>query len=844
MSERTIVGRTRQLQALRDLLDGLTDGPRVALLEGAEGSGRGLLVTHLVEEDDLLALRWRFTERDDGVAALLRVHAGLAVALVQDRAAARRGLDVLRGEDEDRTERLRSWLATFTGQIASARPGDDGKLELRLPRDNPYWGLLHAVQELAARQPLVIDLAGANAVTSPAFWVWLHELWHAVRRRRLPVLWIVSPARSAYGEQASDETPTPSGLLLNLLGDDVDETIPLPPLDDEQVQRVLDLTYRPHALPPELAPALRAMSDGQPAHLADLLALMESEEVVVWGDPDGYALTRPAERLSLGSLIPMPDVEIPAEDATGAEDTRDGQRLAEAILRAAAVEGDLFTSGLVAEVLDLPHDTVDDLLDEMEDLVEEVRHLEAAGSWQYRFRRPTFHRYFAATGSDRRTRNLPSKMARALVDTYLPASFGYLPVAARLFNRAGQSRQARNLLALAMGSDRLDLSRDAIEILQAVGTEGVPDALARMVHAEPAERAVNGASPEVARQMLDHLARWAEARDDGALAAYEQLLRSRLATRQRDLEVALEHAQRALDGFREAGERVRCAETLNQMAMLALHRRDAAAARRYLDQSASESNIPPVKAHALFIRGLLQVGERKLAAAAESFGQATTTARTAGNALLALEAQLKQGEMLIVQGRASAGLKPLRTALAAARAMRAPSLERSAAMLLAQAEGAAGNASEAYDLARDALALARHQGLTAAVPGDLYHCGLFAAAAGRRDEARDHFRQALEAAPEEDATLRKEIQFHLGQMAMAAGDLDAADAALEQALQLARQVGDGARVARTLRAQGLVAERREDPASARTLYQAALDAMTAPALQKERADLVEHLKNL
>lgn len=845
MSERTIVGHRQQLQTLRDLFGDLSDGPKVAVVEGVENSGRGALVTHLLEEDDgRLGLRWRFSERDDGVAALLRVHAGVSVALVQDRDAARVALDGLRDEDRERTERLGNWLATFTTQLAASKPGADGKLELRLPKDNPYWGLLHTVQELTQDQPLVIELAGVNAVTSPAFWVWLHQLWQAVQRRKLPVLWVVAPSRSSYGEDATDDSPTPSRMLFGLLDGHVDAALECPALDEPQVQEVLDLTYRPHTLPAELAPALRGMSDGLPVQLADLLALMEAEEVVVWDDPDGYTLTRPVADLSLRSLIPTTEFEAQAGDDAGPEGSRDREQLAESILRAAAVEGELFTSGLVADVLGLPRDVVDDLLDEMDEIVEEVRHLEAAGSWQYRFVRPTYHRYYAATGVDRKTRNLPSKIARALVDTYLPASFGYLPVAARLFGSAGQGRQARNLLALAMGSDRLDLSRDAIEILQSVGTEGLPEGLARMIHAEPAERAVNGAAPEVARQMLDYLRRWADQHDDTALGAYEQLLRSKLATRERDLDAALTHAQQALDGFRDAGERVRSAETLNQMAMLSLHRRDAAGAKKYLDLSSKESNIPPVKAHALFIRGLLHMGERKLSAAAESFGQSASTAKDAGNALLALEAQLKQGEMLIVQGRATSARRPLRMALGSAKAMGAPSLERSASVLLSQAEGASGNSAEAYDLARDALALAQQMNLTQALAGDLYHCGLFAAAAGQRDEALDYFRQATDAAPEQDVTLRKEIQFHLGQMAMAAGDLDAADGALSESLQLARQVGDAARIARTLRAQGLVAEKREDTAAARTLYEQAIETMTTPALQKERAELAQHLKSL
>jgi len=838
----TPLARPDQIESLGGLLPGPGDGPRVVLLAGEQGSGRRALVAALAPQlGDRLLLRFSFQPADDGVGVMLRLVAGAVAGLARSGEVGDAAVQGLRGAPPaDRSERFQQWLDIFLSQIDRAEHDEGDNLQISLPKDNPYWGLLHLLLELAAARPLVLELHQANAVTSVAFWTWLYMLMRELRRRELPVLAVFSTVDSPFGEEQEDNAPTPSGLLLGLLGGRVDTTLELSPIDGAVVQSHLDDRYRPHHLPDALAPRLAALCHGSVTRLADVLGILEREEIVVWDEDGGFHLTRDIEAVDEDLLIP--DIEVELE---GSEQTPDEvHALADRVLRVGALEGELFTAAAVAHTLNVPRDTVDDLLDEMDELVVEQTFVDPLQSWIYRFQRPLFRQHFLETTAEKERKELARRLSRVLIDGFVPAAYRYIPAAARLFRDSGQGRQARNLLSLAMGADRLDLSRFAIELAVVDGADELPEPLLRLLHAEPAERAVNGAPPEVAQEMIDHLGRHAATTGDDELSAFEQLLRSRLALRQRDLDGAKRHAEQALAGFSATRNAVREGETLNHLALLSLHGQDAKAARRYADRATKSSNIPPVKAHALFIRGLLHRQQRKVAAAAESFGEAARTALDAGNLVLTLEARLNQGEMLITAGRAKGAVEPLRRAADMARSLRATPMQRAACSLLCQALAATGEPQEAYERAQDALDLGREAGMAAVLAADLYHCGLFALAAGERERARGYLGEARDAAAEDDAALRKEIHFHLGQLQLAEGVTDLARQELDTALALARQVGDGTRELRTLQALGMVAEKEGELEVARKLYRTAADGMTAPQLARERELILKHLEEL
>ncbi len=833
LTQRPFVGRTEALQTLTDLLPEPGQGPRVALLSGAEGSGRTRLVQQLEERlGDRQLLRWRFEETDDGVAALLRLHGGLAASLARGGELARTLAPALRDED-GRDPRLDAWINEFLDQLEAGKRDERGGLQIRLPKDNPYWGLLGLVAAIPAHVPTVLSLHQVNAVCSPAFWTWLGLLWREVKRRELPVLWVLSTVESPYGEGVDDPLPTPSGLLMQMLDGQVDATLPLASFDEREVRQLLDESYRPNDFDDALASRLLRLTGGSPALLTDLLDLLEGEEIIVWGTDDGFTLTRTLAEIDLDEILPGAD---PGAGEDEELDPAQRREWAETALYAASCVGETFTAGAVARAMGVDRDIVDDILDDLPQIVAEQSYHEGVGSWIYRFKRPLLHRRHAEVNPRlrKKVRSIPSRLARVLLETHVPAAYAFIPDTARLFVSSGQARRARNLLSLAMGTDRIDLSRFAMEAVELEGGDELWPGLMRLLHAEPAERACTSAQAEMADEMVDRLERWATSADDAGLAAYTSLLRSRLALRERDVAAAKSHAETALAGFRATGESVREGETLNQLAILALHGNDPKAAQTFVDQATRAANIPPVKAHAMFIRGLLRKGQRKLQAASESFAESARLANDAGNPLLGVEARINQGELLVAQGRPKSALEPLRAARETAQAMQARLLERAAASLLAQAEAASGNPTEAYDLARDALELNRHLGLDRLLAADLYHCGLFAAAAQDPAQARTYLEQARGAVLEDDLPLRKEVCFHLGQMSMIAGELDDADRSLTEALEIADKLGDRSRVGRVYQAQGMVQEKRGDVAAAVGLYRQAMEAMVHPGQQREK----------
>ena len=351
-------GRDEQLQQLVDLLPGAQEAPRTALLVGEPGSGRGALVSQLKDQaKDRLFLRWRFVSIDDGVASLLRLTAGCAGALSQGGEVGREAMGRLRtGLAEDDDERRSAWIGAFLDSIEGARRTEEGGIQLQLPRDNPYWGLLEFLLALAGTVPVVLEMQQINAVTSPAFWTWFATLRREIARRELPVLWIFSTIDSPFGEQSDDPLPTPSGLLHAALTGAVDATVPLPPLGADDVASLVEERYQPNRFPEGLPGVLAAQTGGNLAQLEDLLNLLEGEEIVVWDEAEGFQLDGPLERVHLDELVPDAIPESGDEDDGGDMDPEARAALARSVLEVAALKSErgipVMQTGRVAEVLE------------------------------------------------------------------------------------------------------------------------------------------------------------------------------------------------------------------------------------------------------------------------------------------------------------------------------------------------------------------------------------------------------------------------------------------------------------------------------------------------------------
>jgi tetratricopeptide (TPR) repeat protein len=788
-SDRPIVGRDPLVSELRAAFDATDAGPKSVLLGGGPGLGRRTLsdrfLTSLTDASVPHAvLRLRAEPADDGVRTLLRLYGSFVSALARsDAFGDEDAADILAAAAESTDdERVKEWTSGVATSIRSLRShGGPGQYQIQLPRENPYLALLYTLDVLGPRARWVVDLHDLGSVVSPSFWSFLAALVGRARSRNWKILFVVAPGPNRYSEQPSEARPGPLTFTHALFSDAA--LIDVAPLDLTAVSELIEDTYRPHRFPEELPARLLASSGGEPDLLHEILDVLEEDDSITWDDK-GYSLTD-LDDVDLDVLVPMPREDDDEDD----EEVDDS--LLELVLHTASHAGRVFPGTLLRSHLDADEDAIDDAIDAMPHIFEELRFDESLGSWLYRFRYEFQRRYFQGHPPEA-VKQRPADIARALgtvmMQSYAPASFDYVWRAAELFAEAGEGQGGRTLLAMAMGSDRGELHRFALELLERFPDSPWPTGLERFLHTARAERAVNGAPPEAAEQEIAAAAAWAKKAGDAETEAFCDLLRCRMGVRVGDFPAAEAAGQQALAGFRKVDNATRAAETLNQLAMVALNKGDGDAAERYVKQAGKTSTIPPIKAHSQYIVGLLEKAKGRLPQALD-----------AGNLALSLESMLNEGECALMTGRISEKAPMLERALEMSRAMRSPQRERVAARLLCQGEAARGNGEAAYEIALHALQLSRELGLEAQSDVDLYHCGLFAVLAGKREEGVDYLNEARKAAEAAGRDgLLPEILFNLGQVKLVDRDFEGARQLMEQALAKTRERGDKQRELRVL----------------------------------------------
>ena len=304
------------------------------------------------------------------------------------------------------------------------------------------------------------------------------------------------------------------------------------------------------------------------------------------------------------------------------------------------------------------------------------------------------------------------------------------------------------------------------------------------------------------------------------------------------LPTAKQRGIEALKGFRSAKAHSRAAETLNQLAMVALNMRDRKAARDYVKQAGKTSTLPPIKAHTLYIEALLAKADQKIARADTLFHRSVEMSTTSGNLVLTLEAMLNGGECSLMLGKGAKVVGTLRRALEMSRALRSMPRERVSARLLCQAEAAAGNGDAAFEMAKHALELTREMGGENQEQIDLYHCGLFAVIAKKVDEGMT-FLEAAKGAAEKagDGALLVDVLYNLGQVKASSEDYAGAQASLEQALGAVRSRGDMTREIRVLESLGIVLSGTGDHAAAADRFKEAADRAKGPRAKDLRKQL-------
>lgn len=848
-SDRPLVGLKPITAKLLDQWMESESGPKAVFLTGDEGSGRATAIGSLLSaikdrNEEACVVRLHNAGVDDGVQPLLRTYGSVVTSITRKDGFTTDPVELLDAAVENvADDTVAHWLSGIAGNVKGFRAHRGGNFQIQLPGENPYLAALYAFDVLGPHARWILDVRGSNATVSPAFWTFLAALVGRARSRSWKMLFLFTPGEAIFGESAKEDLPGPAAFQRALFPDGA--TIATEPLTAEQIGELVADTYKPNDFPDGFVARIHKLSGGHPDTVHELLDALEEDETITWDD-DGYSLSD-LEDVDEDVLVPMALEED--EDSDDEDDALDPD-LAEAILHVGAIEGQEFTASLIRTVLGAGDDVVDDTLDAMEHVVEEGRYHQQLGTWTYRFRKRFFRGYFLDHTPDdwkRKTEDVARDLATILLQSYAPAAIEYIPVAARLFVQAGESRSARNLLAMAMGAERPQLTDYALQLAERFPDSPWPESLLRFIHSNSAERAVNGMQLEAAAQILDNAKSWAEAVNDENLVAYCTLLACRMEIRKGDFDGAKALAEDALARFEKLGDPRRTGETLNQLAMVCLNQGDAAGAAQYLQQAEASTTLPPVRGHSYYIRGVIEKRSGRVAEAAAAFEKAVELATQAGNLPLVLEAMLNAGEANLIMGRGAQVAELLERALEMSRALRSPVRERAAARLLCQAESARNDGEAAYAMAKHALELSREIGAGEKDEYvDLYHAGLFAVMSGRVDEAGDWLAAAKPGAEAAgDLNLVPEILFNLGQIKLSTRDFGPARAHMEEALGLVRQ-RDGNNKARELRILehlGLAAAAGGDHDAALKRFQEALDMVPrTPDAKEYRTNLRKRMQ--
>jgi tetratricopeptide (TPR) repeat protein len=841
-SERPFVGRADVQNSLVAAYASAADGPHTLLLDGAPGVGRraviGQAMARLGEQGESpVVLRLRGEPADDSVRTLLRIYGSFVTGLARSGAFGDDGADALLHDAANSVadDRVAEWLRQIAHAVYELKNySGPGNYQIQLPPENPYLGLLHALDVLGPRCRWIVDLFELGSVTSSALWVFLSALVGRARARNWKVLFLVTAGPNRYAEKGKDGRPGPRSFLGSLFGEA--ETLTLEGLTVEEVAELLADTYRPNRFPEKLAARLHKLSTGHPDTLHELLDALEEDETITWDD-EGYDLSD-LEDVDFDVIVPMAaesdDDEDDDEDAVPAETK-------EKVLHVAAHAGRTFVASAIRSYLDVDEDVVDDALDDMDHIVEEVRYDNQLGSWLYRFRYAFFERWFRDTPPDGwkvKGGEIDKALGTVMMQSYAPASFDYVPRAAELFARAGEGQGARALLQMAMNAERPELSEFALQIVDAFEDSPYPDGLVRYLHTSMADRATNTLQVPAAETIVERTRAWADSELDLATQGYCDLLACRLQVRQGKFDEAKELGLVALKAFEEAGDATRQGEVLNQLAMVELNRGDRNSAATFVKRATKATTIPPVRAHTQYILGLIDKSQRKVPQALANFTRATELSSRSGNLALSLESMLNEGEMALMMGQVADRAPMLERAMEMSRAMRSPQRERVAARLLCQAEAARGHGESALEIAQHALKLTQELGLEQQEDVDLYHCGLFAVLAGKKDEGVEYLKSARSSAEKNgNQGLLPEILFNLGQVKLAEGDFEGARGQMEQALGLIRAKGDKRRELQVLQHLGLALGAAGDLPGAVARLQEASDKAVGPQFKEFRKSL-------
>ncbi len=845
-NEKIFVARETDLQQLRDLLSAAREGDgATVVLQAPLGGGKralvGELARSLAADEDVLVWRLSFTEEEDGLRALLRLYATLYAQLHRNQLLRTKVEMVLNAQMPQHPKRVQQWFTAFIdGLKKGPKPGEES-FQVGLPRDNPLLGFVEVVMGIASKLPVLLDIQNVHLCHSVGVLSMLEALM-VESRGSSQLLTIL--ATEPVNDSTRGYMPAP---LMDMLERRAGEytAMTLEPWGAEQVGAFLASKGIDAAVD---IPGLIEATGGLPGFVAELIEQLTATD----------ALEQPLAGKTLADLVPtaVDEEELDADDEESSSDVEADAAPAAPKRRAATIDdapavqhvaallGHSFPSAIVADILGLGRDSVDDLLDACGDLVEEQQYQEQLKSWLYRFKRPFFRFGVMAAHSDEDGRKRAVHVGQFMERFLAPRGHEFLLRTLRTYAEAGEQQRALYVKSMALTADRPEMWGMCHELVGNYDAIAWPDPLRRTVYMNLLERLVTAGQVEPAEKLFNEAIQWASGKEDRGMQAWVLFAGSRLDYRRQDLYRARDRAKDALTLFKGLDDKLKTGEVHGHLAMIELSDGNPTAAIEQVDAAIDIAPIPPIQAQAEFVRGLVARRDRKFEPAIEHFGKANALAGQAGLGPLALEAGINMGESLLFHKQPARAADVLGRCVAIAQGLQNPVRERAAVSMLAQAQSAQKNNEAALRSAARCLEITEQLQLKQFLPIDTYNLGLFSLLAGKTNEAVALLRKAKAAMNPGDAMLSKELNFNLGGALKSIGELAAAAEAFEACLGPAAQARDARKLVIARAELGDIAAQQGDKEKAKRFLTAAMEEAERAQLKEERKQIKRKLESL
>lgn len=827
-------------------------GTRFVRLQSPFGGGRRAIAGELLRSiqggtDDAVLWRVVCLDQEDGIQWLIRMYGALVANLGQDVLKRGKVEMVLNAQLPSQTKRVQGWYQAFISSMKESKTdSSNGSVQLKLPQDNPLLGLVEIVSAISRKVPVVLDLQNPYVVYSVALAQFLEAL-HAETSESGGHILVI-----AHDHPGTDEDkafyPMPLSDLYTRRPE-MFETLTLDAWGADETQKFLDskgLTGN--------AARLAEIAKGRPGFIAELADIFEAEGT----------LNTDLEGVTMASMVPMnaDESELDIPDAPPEEGKRKhaGPNDIGTVTYIAALLGQAFPSNLVADLGGFERDSIDDLLDAMEDTFEEVQFSEEMQTWLYKFKRGSWRQGVMEHNDNDEGHNLARNVGSFMERFLIPRGNGFIPKVARIYAEHGAPDRASMMRALALSRDRNDvwaLSHDLIKYFDEVKW---PEPLVRTIYMNLLDRLAAMGNIPSAEKLYAEVQAFADAREDRDLNAWLLFTGSKIDMRRQDYYRARDRANDALTLYKGLENGRRAGDVLNHLAAIELQDGNPETALKNVNEALQVASYdgengqkfapPSVGAAGEHIRGLIARRQGKLDDAIKHFQNANNVAGQNGLGGLALDAGVSLGEAMLAGSRGDkTKLTQARDVLGRvtqiARQQRNAARERSACELLAQAEGGLRNFDAALQAANRTLQLTRALKFDQLLPIDLYNLGFFHFAKQKPTEALTFFTEAEKgAAGLGNHPVVKELYYFKGLAEFQTNNLAAAKTTLNKALPLAQKVNDVNKVISTHDTLAQIAQKSGETANAKQHWTTAIDLAGQANLKDARRTLRKKLEAL